>query len=422
MLSAAEEELRLAGVPTGLIARPLREFRRGTDGELVEVRTRRRQRKTKRVELVPESSQLPTAVEPSEERWLLSASHRRWTSISARYGEQAWGRAVELAAAGVVRLRCAIDEKLALGEPEGWVLTDEWEAQRVAHRRQRELAQGEVADLASIAASAVAERWPELAEALRDAAPGSPRTLVLLYAAQDLAEGVRHAGPRAFSQAHFDHTKARDDVGRILLDAELPEDLLVELGVRRSSRIGVAGPVTVWLGEHRIPLDALNGPVLLRADQPGLELHLTRRVTLVVVENLQAAEAVADEVPGAAVIYTAGVPGEPALRLLAALGAEAGRALLIPDADLGGVRIAEAVLRVLPLALLIDIGAEPHPPRKHWPTDGASVRGLDAAVKGRAGALAEACLRRGYPVEQELATIEAVRRQGGPRGHESVGL
>jgi hypothetical protein len=36
------------------------------------------------------------------------------------------------------------------------------------------------------------------------------------------------------------------------------------------------------------------------------------------------------------------------------------------------------------------------------------MRGLIVALRGPAGALARACLARGYPVEQELATVEAV--------------
>jgi hypothetical protein len=57
----------------------------------------------------------------------------------------------------------------------------------------------------------------------------------------------------------------------------------------------------------------------------------------------------------------------------------------------------------------VDVGALAHPPRERWPADGVSLRGLHAALPGAAGALAQACLERGYPVERELLTVEATR-------------
>ena len=95
---------------------------------------------------------------------------------------------------------------------------------------------------AAAAAATVDERCPELGAALRVTAIGRATTPVLVFAAEDLAEGVKHAGPRAFSQAHFEHTKVRDDAAQILLDAGVPDDVPVELGLRRSARLGLAGP------------------------------------------------------------------------------------------------------------------------------------------------------------------------------------
>ena len=80
----------------------------------------------------------------------------------------------------------------------------------------------------------------------------------------------------------------------------------------------------------------------------------------------------------------------------------------MPDADFGGVRIAEQLLVVAPDAELVDIGEQPHPTVRAWPEDGESVRGLRTALVGPAGSLAEACLGRGYRVEQELSTVRAV--------------
>jgi hypothetical protein len=409
-LSASDEELLLAGMPDGLVAHPLREHRRGEDGELVEVKDRRGQRKTDRVELVAAGAPATVELSPSEERWLLDAGQRRWAGVRRRYGDQAWNRAVELTRAGVVRLRCAVDERFALAEPQGWALTEEWQRRRDDEGRLRTLDREQLIERAAAAAQAVDSRCPELAGALRAAAPGNPTTLVLVYAAEDLVEGVVHAGPRAFSQAHFEHTKVREDVARVLLDAGIPEDVLVELGVRRSARLGVGGAVRAHVGGVEVALDLLDGPVLLRADQRGLELSLTAALPLVVVENLQAAETLADQVRDIALVYSAGLPGRPALRLIGALAAQASRVLVVPDADLGGVRIAEAVLEATPVGELVDVGAFAHPPRERWPPDGVSVRGLLAARSGPAGALARACLDRGYPVEQELATVQAVRK------------
>jgi len=417
-LRASEEQLPLAGVPDGLVARPLRQYRRDEDGELVEVKTRRRERKTDRVELVAAgavsdagAAGAELALDASEMRWLLDAGQRRWAGIRSRYGDRAWERAVELARARVVRLRCIVDERMAVGEPQGWVLTEEWEARRADAAQLRELDRQEMQERARAAADAVDDRCPELAAALRAAAPRNPTTPVLVYAAQDLVEGVTHAGPRAFSQAHFEHTKARDDVAQVLLDAGVPDDVFVKLGIRRSARLGVAGPVRARAAGHDVALDVLDGPVLLRANQPGLTLELTRLVPLIIVENLQAAETLADQMPDLAVIYTAGLPGRPALRLVGELAAQAPRILVVPDADLGGVRIAEAVLSAAPTGEVVDVGELPHPRRDPWPVDGVSQRGLAAALAGSAAALARACVQRGYPVEQEMLTVAAVRER-----------
>lgn len=412
-LSTSKEEVPLADVPEGLVARPLREYRRGDDGELVEVRTRRRQRKTDHIELVSAGTPAPLEsleMTTAEERWLLGAGQRRWKGITRRHGDGAWAHAVRLARAGVIRLRCAVDDRMALGEPQGWVLTEEWEQRRVDVVQRRELRRDHLRERAAAAAAAIGERCPELATALRVAAIGRSTTPVLVFAAEDLAEGVKHAGPRAFSQAHFEHTKVRDDAARVLLDAGVPDDVLIELGIRRSARLGVAGAVRATVGDEQVALDLLDGPVLVRADQSRLKLMLTSAVPLVIVENLQAAETLSDQMGDIALLYTAGLPGRPALRLIGALAAQSTNVFVVPDADLGGVRIAEIVLEAAPNALVLDVGALHHPSRDRWASEGVSVRGLRGALAGPASALAQACLDRGYPVEQELATVEAVRR------------
>lgn len=407
-VGADSRPVSVAGVPDGLNAHPLHEYRRDDSGRHVPVRTRRRLLKLERVELLPAGAPQATSVSPAEERWLLGADRRRWSSISRRYGTDAWRRAVELTCAGVVRLRCRVDDELRLGEPIGWVLSEDWQRKRAGaeqvHAAQRERWQ-ERADTASVA---VESRSPELAAALRAASPGTRTARVLVCAAEDLVEGVVNAGPRGFSQAHFGDSKAHDDVAAVLRGVGIDDETLLRLGVRRSARLGVAGPVIAEIAGRALDLALLDGPVLIRSDQQQLQLRLAAPVPLVIVENLQAAETLADQVPEVAVAYTAGLLGQAALGHLAKLASMTKTVLLVPDADLGGVRIAEQVLTAAPAAQLIDIGDRPHMPGRRWPEEGASVKGLRSACAGPAGALAWACLERGYPVEQELATVEAV--------------
>jgi Protein of unknown function C-terminus (DUF2399) len=95
---------------------------------------------------------------------------------------------------------------------------------------------------------------------------------------------------------------------------------------------------------------------------------------MVIVENLQAAETLADQRHDLGVIYTAGVPSDHALALIGRLAEASPHVLLVPDADLGGVRIAERVLRAAPAAEVIDIGSYSHPTRTDGPPT-ASRRG-----------------------------------------------
>jgi hypothetical protein len=234
---------------------------------------------------------------------------------------------------------------------------------------------------------------------------------VLVYAAEDLAAGVSHDGPRAFSQAHFAHTKAREDVAAILLDAGASEASLLALGLRRSPYLGLGGPVTLHTATgHVLELGTLDGPVRLRANQRAPVMAATTAVTLLVIENLQAAEAACDIYHDLAVAWTAGPPADPALRPITHLADQVKHVLIITDADLGGVRIAQRILAALhhpETARVIDVGAQPHPKRDPFGPD--SVAGLQAATRNpHVRALATACLARGYPVEQEAATRAAV--------------
>jgi hypothetical protein len=114
--------------------------------------------------------------------------------------------------------------------------------------------------------------------------------------------GIEHAGPRAFAQAHFADTKAHDVVG-ILRKAGIPEDILERLGLRRGDRIGLGGPIVMTTSAGSVSLAPLRGPVLIRLDQPGLSAS-TCAEAVVIVENLQPAEALCARHPDLAVVYS----------------------------------------------------------------------------------------------------------------------
>lgn len=410
----------LAGLPDGCSAQIVDRQRLSADGARVPVRDRKGRRKLERVRLVADQ---PTAVETDDSTttFLLGASTRRWSSIQRRFGDDAWDRATQLVRAGAVLLECHVTDDLRLGDPIAWTLTTVWEQRRRDRAGVRAEQRSTLGDRAAETVTSVRLVSPELADAIErsTAAKATVRLSVLVAAAEDLVAGVAHHGPRAFSQAHFGHTKERDDVAVILRDAGVPDEIAIRLGVRRSGRIGVAGPVVAHVAGVELALGCLDGPVLLRPDQPELRLRLSEPGTvLAVVENLQAAEAASDRLPGLAIFYTAGLLGPPALRQLRNVAQGAGRVVAICDADLGGVRIAEQIVSVSPDAEVVDIGEYPHPPRDGFAADSVSATGLEAAIPGAAGALARAVLNRGYPVEQESATTDALLTALGHRQEE----
>jgi len=244
---------------------------------------------------------------------------------------------------------------------------------------------------------------------LRRPGVSSEALAVLCPAAEDLAAGLRHDGPRAFSQAHFGDTKRHDDVDAALARAGVRAQHRELLGVRRAARIGVAGPVTAIADDDReVALSALAGVTQLSVADGRPRLRCASGCTAVVVENLQAAESAAARFPGIAVLWVAGLPGDDELAALAGALAGAARVLIIPDADAGGVAIAERVCSVRPGAEVIDVGEQPHTPGQRLGEQ--AVRQLAAVRNGPASFLAAACLRRGYRVEQEATTGAAITR------------
>lgn len=401
-----ERSLPLSGVPKGLAAQPVRTFRTDSSGNEVTVKDRRGREKLEEVELVARAPGTGRSITDIDRHFLLGAGRRSWGTIANRYGEEAWSTAVRLARYGAVRIRCAVEEDLSLGMPLGWVLTDRWVGLRQREMEHKNTRKGTWQQRAADAARSAKDLSPELAQALLSTQP-SLKLEVLVHAAEDLLQGTVHRGPRAFSQAHFGGTKEGPDPRDVLRGAGVDRHLLVELGIDRSAYVGIAGPLEIWSSQQPIDLAELKGPLLLRVE-PELRLRLLRSVPLVVLENLQAAESAADNFPDTALIYTAGLLAKPTINLISTIASAATKSAVIPDADLGGVRLAEQMVRAIPDITVIDIGGFEHPKRSPWPPNGRTVKALERAMEGPAGVLAAACLERGYPVEQELATIHAI--------------
>lgn len=407
----SDQRIPIGGLPAGIVATAVAR----KDGSLP--RDRRGRTKTTHVRLTASTAGLApgTSIEGIAARdlkWVLDCSRRYWSSVERRFGPAAVDVMLRLTAAGVVDVLCAIGEDLRLDAFRRWDLTGAWET----YRRSREDYEQSRAETwrsrAEAAADRVAAIDPDLAEALTNTPPANVRLAVLVHAAEDLADGIVHDGPRAFSQAHFDGTKDRDDVADILAVCGVRQSSMTALGVLRSPYLGLGGPVTVRdMNGREFSLACLAGPVRFRATGlPLLAPEIARSTTtMAVIENLQAAEAVCDRFPDVAVTWCAGQPADVVVGLVAQLAAAAERVVVAADADLGGVRIANRIVTALashPDVLIVDAGAYAHPGRP--PFGKASVDGLVVLAEGPEpiARFAKACLDRGYPVEQE-ATIRA---------------
>jgi hypothetical protein len=408
------DEVPIAGLPAGLRARVRRQIRADEEGHEVEVRDRHRRTKLARVFLF--APEVDDTVVPTEREltFLLGAERRRWPTVVERVGSgdaaKAWARAVQLAHGGAVEIECSTTGA-RLGDPICWRLTERFARRRQRHTTRRRNARASWEQRARSASDQLEGHWPDLAHALRRHA-GPVERRVLVHAAEDLLAGRSWAGPRAFSQVHFGTTKARDDVGKILARCGVELEAQIELGVLRAGRTGLAGPVQLISARARLDFTGIKGPTDVRLDQLELRLRTSSDV-LLVIENRQAAEVISDSYPDAALVWTQGAMGAESLAALEQLAAQVTRVIACPDADLGGVRIAEQILSVAPAAELVDTGACRHDRRPAWKPDSVSLLGLQTASNGPAGALAQACLGRGYPVEQELAVVDAVRSRIG---------
>ncbi|WP_448062485.1 hypothetical protein [Cellulomonas hominis] len=200
----------------------------------------------------------------------------------------------------------------------------------------------------------------------------------------------------------------------LLRRAGVSEGTLRDLGLARSPYVGIVGAIDV----NGLPLGAaLPGPVRLRAtghDPLDARVNDGARA-LWLVENLQAAETACDMFPDVAVIWFAGQPADAVLAVcVSAARQTSGPILVAPDADLGGVRIANRLLAALPSRSrvhVVDAGVGTTAPTMVF--SNVSLDELDRIGRDADGphashlsAFARAVADRGYPVEQE-ASIRA---------------
>lgn len=400
-MSGERFPIHVAGIPAGLRCETVG----GVD--------RRRLRKAHQAWVSGEGGPMP----PDEPLMLFTgATWRAWRTIAARLGPDALPATWQAAQAGLVEVLVNIDrEHGRLGD----VVTIRRTAHgAAAHERLTSLAEGTIGarrrDLRELAEQ-IEDEHLDVANALRNAAPRPTTQVAALLAAlaEDLIAGTRHDGSRAFLQAHrFADTKA--SVVAALRRQGVDDAALNLVGLLGPPRLGFGGALRVH-SRDRLLLNAsgLPGIAVLPIPPEGLRPSLRESSTaLVLVENFQAADALARRRPDAGVAYIAGSLSAASLVTLRHLRGQA-RTALVPDADLGGVRIAEQVLAVLPAADLLDVGAAlgavgGAPFRKD--SSYADRLRRHAGGEGASARLAEAVLQRGYRVEQEHITVRIAER------------
>jgi hypothetical protein len=267
------------GVPDGLVgwAQPAR-----SDGTFT--LDGKQRPKVRRVHVRAEPSGIPPArpdglLSDPEWRWAVGAD-RQWASVEDRLGERAESVAVSLARAGCVQLVYGYRSGKIVHPPLRWLrhpsLADA-QKERQATRRSR---QDELADRAAFLSASLAAEWPGVATALAGPVP-EQRLVWLVRAAGDLLEVRSHDGARAFVQAYAGHTKAREDLPRLLADAGFEPEAIAALGVSRNPYIGLAGPVRAQLAGRILDFSGWPGPHELRLPASGQRPVAAGRVDLV---------------------------------------------------------------------------------------------------------------------------------------------
>lgn len=345
--------------------------------------------------------------------WAVAAA-RRWDSIAKRFGNRAQAVAEALARARCVELEHAFKNGAVISPAKRWVPHSALLREHADRTDARQSERNALADIASRLRRDLEPDWPGAAASLTLASQDQ-RLHWTVRAAQDLLGGRSHDGARAFVQAHTGDTKAREDLPQLLRGLGWEARALALIGVSRSPYLGISGPLRARFGPHLIDVTGWPGPHDLRLPPDGdLGLDLTARAEhLLVIENRQAAEALADEFPGLAVIWCHGQPPPRALALIRSVASNVARTIICPDADLGGVRIAARIHDDLPDDVqrqILDVGdAVPIPGRKFGPPALAGLSRL-AERPDPVGHFARSCHDRGHRVEQEAAIRSSVRR------------
>ncbi|MGI8311729.1 DUF2399 domain-containing protein [Saccharopolyspora hattusasensis] len=360
----------------------------------------------------PAEPRRPEGLTDAEWRWAISTT-RRWTTVSKKFGNRALAVARALAASGCVSLECGLTDGRIVTPPRRWLphpaLADE-ESQRRDGRRQ---GQRDLAEQAERLRTRLSSHWPGAAHSLHTD-QHDPRLPWLVAAATDLCDGTTYDSLRAFVQHHAGHTKARDDVHKLLLDSGWEPDAVTELGINRSPYIGLGGPINAehngrtldwsgWPGPHDIRLPS-DGSIAVRTHD--------KATTLLVVENRQAAETACDRWPQTPLIWCHGQPADAAVDVISQAASTVDRVIICADADLGGARITARVHDVIPSGterIVVDAGTVAHPRGamfgEHAQNELIRIAERDDAV----GAFAASCLQRGYAIEQEAPIRAALR-------------
>jgi hypothetical protein len=361
--------------------------------------------------------QRPPGIKDTTWQWLCE-TERRWHTVRAELGDQADALALALVRSGCGELQTGFERELQW-PPAKWIPHPQLQAQRAEQLAANADGQRQALRQADKLARSIEGEWPGLARALR----GTRHRQWLIWVTEDLIAGRAHGGPRAFIQHHTGSTKTKDTLVKDLLEAGIEAEALDALGISRSPYIGLGGPVIARTRGRALDITGWPGPLDLRVP-PNKPLTITVNdgvTTMAVIENRQAAETVCDTHPDVAVIWCHGQPPRPVLDLIAEVAAQVDQVLVCPDADLGGVLIADRIIEALPPGAVwsvLDAGEEEHPRGEPF---GATARtGLEtrAARQDAIGALARACLARGYVVEQEApartAILHALERIGTP--------
>ena len=119
--------MHLPGTPGGLLARTVQRTRRDSDGAHRVVLQHGKHHRDKHVDLLASTPPDPAVLEATlsegrkgDRSFILGSSTRTWSAVKARFADNAWPRAVGLARAGAITVRCEVTDDLTLGAPIRW--------------------------------------------------------------------------------------------------------------------------------------------------------------------------------------------------------------------------------------------------------------------------------------------------------------